>query len=182
MQVATAVKTKRPKQIKVKESEVKGNGMAVDTPKLGITDVNKLSGMLHQAVADSYALLAKTQNYHWNVKGPMFKQVHELTEFHYNEIFLNIDLIAERIRALGKMVPASLDIFAGKTTLAEPDMRFTAAQMISDLVKDHEGSARQLRKGVALANETEDLATADLLTKCIAGHEKNAWMLRSLLD
>ncbi len=152
--------------------------------KLGITPANttKVCDMLRQTVVDSYALLAKTQNYHWNVKGPMFKQVHELTELLYNQIFSNIDVIAERVRALGQDVPASVSIFAERTQLSEPNLKFTASQMVSDLVKDNEWTAKQLRKGVALSDDAEDVATADLLTNCIAGHEKFAWMLRSLLE
>ncbi len=159
-------------------------GSASSDVKLGITpaDTTKVCDMLRQTVVDSYALLAKTQNYHWNVKGPMFKQVHELTELLYNQIFINIDLIAERVRALGQDVPGSVSIFAEKTQLSEPNLKFTASQMVSDLVKDNEWTAKQLRKGVALCDDSEDVATADLLTNCIAGHEKFAWMLRSLLE
>lgn len=162
----------------------KGTAAKASNADLGISASagNKVSEMLEQVVANSYALLVKTQNYHWNVKGPMFKQIHELTELQYNEIFASIDIIAERVRALGVVVPASLSLFASKASLSEPDMRFTASQMVSDLLKDHEWTARQLRKGVALADDAEDVATADLLTKCVADHEKHAWMLRSLLE
>ncbi|MES2628667.1 MAG: Dps family protein [Bacteroidota bacterium] len=162
----------------------KASSAATDKIQLGISegDAKKVADMLVQVVADSYALLLKTHNYHWNVRGPMFKQVHELTELQYNTIFTNIDLVAERVRALGQLVPASLSLYAGKTNISEPDNRFTASQMVADLVKDHELTARQLRKGVVLADDSDDKASADLLTKCIAEHEKAAWMLRSLLD
>jgi starvation-inducible DNA-binding protein len=122
-----------------------------------------LSGLL----ADTYTLYLKTHNYHWNVTGPMFTTLHLMFEQQYNELALAVDLIAERIRALGVYAPGSYSAFAELSSISEAKAVPSAEDMIRDLVPVIEAA--------------HDEPTADLLTQRLQVHEKTAWMLRSLL-
>ncbi|WP_442886496.1 Dps family protein [Arsukibacterium sp.] len=132
-------------------------------------------------LADTYTLYLKTHNYHWNVTGPMFQTLHTLFETHYNELALAVDDIAERIRALGEFAPGSYKEFAKLTNLKEADGIPTAEEMIKDLVKGQEAIAKTARSIVPVADGAADEVTLDLLTQRMTVHEKNAWMLRSLV-
>jgi starvation-inducible DNA-binding protein len=137
---------------------------------------------LSRLLADSYTLYLKTHNYHWNVTGPMFQTLHLMFETQYNELALAVDLIAERIRALGAPAPGSYREFAALSTIVEDDDRPDAMEMIRRLVKDQETVARTARSVFPTVEHAHDEPTADLLTQRLQVHEKTAWMLRSLLD
>ena len=137
---------------------------------------------LGRLLADSYTLLLKTHNFHWNVTGPMFTTLHVMFEEHYTELFTAVDLIAERIRALGEFVPGSFARFKSLTSLEESVEVPSAQEMIRELVRDHEAVVRTARSVFPLADQAHDESTADLLTQRLQVHEKTAWMLRSLLD
>ena len=124
---------------------------------------------LSKLLADTYTLYLKTHNFHWNVTGPMFQTLHLMFETQYTELALAVDLIAERIRALGFPAPG---------TYGEPK----AEAMIRMLVEGQEAVVRTARSIFPAADRATDEATADLLTQRIQLHEKTAWMLRSLLD
>ncbi|GAB2914144.1 Dps family protein [Rheinheimera gaetbuli] len=132
-------------------------------------------------LADTYTLYLKTHNYHWNVTGPMFQTLHTLFEAHYNELALAVDEIAERIRALGEFAPGSYKEFAKLTNIKEADGIPTAEEMIKDLVKGQEAIAKTARSIVPVADAASDEVSLDLLTQRMTVHEKNAWMLRSLV-
>lgn len=132
-------------------------------------------------LADSYTLYLKTHNYHWNVTGPMFQTLHILFETQYTELSTAVDLIAERIRALGEFAPGSYKQFAQLTSIKEADGIPSAQDMIKDLVKGQEALAKTARAIVPVADKASDEPTLDLLTQRMQVHEKNAWMLRSLL-
>lgn len=132
-------------------------------------------------LADTYTLYLKTHNYHWNVTGPMFQTLHTLFETHYNELALAVDEIAERIRALGEFAPGSYKEFAKLTSIKEADGIPTAEEMIKDLVKGQEAIAKTARSIVPVADAAADEVSLDLLTQRMTVHEKNAWMLRSLV-
>jgi starvation-inducible DNA-binding protein len=151
------------------------NGIDADT-RVGIT--NGLSRLL----ADTYTLYLKTHNYHWNVTGPMFQTLHLMFEAQYTELALAVDLIAERIRALGAKAPGSYAEFARLTSIAEAPGQKSAVEMISDLVAGQEAVVRTARGLFSLVDEAHDEPTADLLTQRMQIHEKTAWMLRSLLE
>ena len=136
---------------------------------------------LSRLLADTYTLYLKTHNYHWNVTGPMFQTLHLMFEQHYNELALAVDLIAERIRALGFAAPGSYAAYGRLTCLKEDETVPTAEAMIGQLVKDHEAVVRTARKIFPVVDESRDEPTADLLTQRMQIHEKTAWMLRSLL-
>jgi starvation-inducible DNA-binding protein len=132
-------------------------------------------------LADTYTLYLKTHNYHWNVTGPMFQTLHTLFETQYNELALAVDDIAERIRALGEFAPGSYKEYAKLTNLKEADGIPAAEEMIKDLVKGQEAIAKTARSIVPVADGASDEVTLDLLTQRMTVHEKNAWMLRSLI-
>lgn len=137
---------------------------------------------LSHLLADTYTLYLKTHNYHWNVTGPMFQTLHLMFETQYNELALAVDLIAERIRALGAKAPGSYREFARLTSITEEDGEPNATDMIRDLLAGQEAVVRTARTLFPAADEANDEPTADLLTQRMQVHEKTAWMLRSLLD
>jgi starvation-inducible DNA-binding protein len=147
-------------------------------PKARKSIADGLSALL----ADSYTLYLKTHNYHWNVTGPMFNTLHLMFEGQYNELALAVDLIAERIRALGETAPGSYAAFAKLSTIKESTGVPKAEAMIEDLVKGQEAVIRTARKVFPLAEKVGDQTTADLLTQRMQIHEKTAWMLRSMLE
>ncbi len=144
-------------------------------------DRKAIAAGLAALLADTYTLYLKTHNYHWNVTGPMFQGLHTLFETQYNELALAVDLIAERIRALGEFAPGSYKEFAKLTSIQEAEGRPSAEEMIKDLVKGQEAIAKIARSIVPVADKASDEPTLDLLTQRMQAHEKNAWMLRSLI-
>jgi len=137
---------------------------------------------LSRLLADSYTLYLKTHNFHWNVKGAMFQSLHTLFETQYTELATAVDDIAERIRTLGQPAPGSYKQFSELTSIEEEITVPAAADMIRQLLADQETVVRTAREVFPVAAEQHDEATADLLTQRMQVHEKNAWMLRSLLD
>lgn len=137
---------------------------------------------LSRLLADSYTLYLKTHNFHWNVTGPMFQTLHLLFETQYNELALAVDAIAERIRALGFPAPGSYAAFSKLTKIAEETSVPSAEAMIRQLVEGQEAVVRAAREIFPKVDEAHDEPTADLLTQRMQVHEKNAWMLRSLLE
>lgn len=137
---------------------------------------------LSRLLADTYTLYLKTHNYHWNVVGPMFNTLHLMFEAQYNELALAVDLIAERIRALGETAPASYREFIQLTSLTEDTEPPGATEMVRRLVEGQETVARTARSVFPVAEGAGDQPTADLLTQRMQVHEKTAWMLRSLLE
>lgn len=137
---------------------------------------------LSRVLADTYTLYLKTHNFHWNVTGPMFQTLHLMFETQYNELALAVDLVAERIRALGFPAPGTYKQFASLSSIAEDDGIPRAEDMIRRLVDGHETVARTSREIFAVADDANDQPTCDLLTQRLQTHEKAAWMLRSLLE
>ncbi len=142
----------------------------------------QIAGALSKVQADTYTLYLKTHNFHWNVTGPMFQTLHLMFEQQYNELWLAIDLVAERIRALGFPAPGTYRQFAELTSIKEDDGVPKAQEMIRRLVEGHETVARTARNAFRLAEEVHDQPTCDLVTQRMQVHEKTAWMLRSLLE
>lgn len=136
---------------------------------------------LSKLLADTYTLYLKTHNFHWNVTGPMFRTLHLMFEEQYNELALAVDLIAERIRALGFPAPGTYKEFAALSSIGEEDGVPSAEEMIRKLVEGQEAVVRTARSLFATVDQANDEPTADLLTQRMQVHEKTAWMLRSLL-
>ncbi len=142
----------------------------------------KIAEGLSRLLADSYTLYLKTHNFHWNVTGPMFSTLHLLFETQYTELALAVDQIAERIRALGVKAPGSYKQFAELTSITEETGTPCAEEMIKQLIAGQETVARTARSIFPLVDDANDEPSADLLTQRMQVHEKNAWMLRSLID
>ncbi len=150
----------------------------------GINDVDctKITKGLSKLLADSYTLYLKTHNYHWNVRGPMFQTLHLMFETQYTELSLAVDLIAERIRALGEYAPGSYKAFSQLTAITEATGNEKSKDMIAQLLEGQEILVRTIRTVYPDAEKANDQATLDLLTQRLQLHEKHAWMLRSLLE
>jgi starvation-inducible DNA-binding protein len=137
---------------------------------------------LSRLLADTYTLYLTTHNFHWNVTGPMFNTLHLMFETQYNELALAVDLVAERIRALGFPAPGTYSQFARLSSISEPAGVPNATEMIRQLVAGQEAVVRTARSVMPVVDKVSDEPTADLLTQRMQVHEKNAWMLRSLLE
>jgi len=137
---------------------------------------------LSELLADSYSLYLMTHNFHWNVTGPMFNTLHNMFMTQYTEQWAALDLIAERIRALGEPAPATYKEFSKLTSIAEVSGTPKALEMVRYLVKAQEATAKTARKLFSLVDKANDQPTADLLTQRLDIHEKTAWMLRSILE
>lgn len=136
---------------------------------------------LSVCLANSYVLYLKTQNYHWNVRGPHFYSLHNLFEEQYKDLAAAIDEIAERIRALGASAPGSFKAFSVLATLEEAKDEASANDMLKDLVESQQHITACMSETIKAAEEVGDYATADLLTQRLAVHQKNHWMLASSL-
>lgn len=145
-------------------------------------DREAIAAGLSRLLADSYLTYLKTHNYHWNVTGPMFATLHTMFEEQYTELAAAIDEIAERIRALGIKAPGSFKSFLALTNIEEETGEPDAKEMLRQLVIAQETIVRTARGAFPAAEKANDEPTADLLTQRMQLHEKNAWMLRSLLD
>lgn len=137
---------------------------------------------LSRLLADEYTLYLKTHNYHWNVTGPMFNSLHLMFEGHYMEAATAVDLVAERIRALGYPAPGTYKQYAALSSIQETDGVPAWKDMVVDLVSGHEACVRTARSVFPLVDKASDEPSADLLTQRMQLHEKTAWMLRSLLE
>ncbi len=151
---------------------------------IGISNAQRsdIADGLSRLLADTYTLYLKTHNYHWNVTGPMFQTLHLMFETQYNELALAVDLIAERIRALGFPAPGTYSEYARLSSIKETAGVPKATDMVRELVEGQESVVRTARGLFPILDEAHDEASADLLTQRIQLHEKTAWMLRSLLE
>ncbi|MFM2302920.1 MAG: hypothetical protein RLZZ135_323 [Cyanobacteriota bacterium] len=150
-------------------------GIEADTRK-------EIADGLSRLLADTYTLYLKTHYFHWNVTGPMFQTLHLMFETQYTELALAVDLIAERIRALGFPAPGSYSEYAKLSSISETTNVPKATEMILLLVEGQEAVCRTARSIYVAAEKAKDEPTADLLTQRLQLHEKTAWMLRSLLE
>jgi starvation-inducible DNA-binding protein len=154
-----------------------------DAINLGMPDGQRraIAEGLSRLLADTYTLYLKTHNFHWNVTGPQFNSLHLMFEGQYTELALAVDLIAERIRALGEPAPGSYSAFAKLSSIAEATGAPKAEEMVRILAEDQLAVVRTARSVFPLADAANDEPTADLLTQRMQVHEKTAWMLRANL-
>ena len=136
---------------------------------------------LSEILAATYRLTIKSHIYHWNVVGPIFKPIHELTEEHYNALFGATDIIAERVRALGHLAPVDLDMAKSFAPTKSDVDQASAHDMVADLIREHEQAVRDMRKAAAIAGDNDDVVTEDMLTARLTFHEKALWMLRAVI-
>lgn len=136
---------------------------------------------LSRLLADSYTLYLMTHNFHWNVTGPRFNDLHNMFMSQYTEIWTALDEIAERIRSLDFAAPGTYKTLAALSSIDETEGVPEAEEMVQLLTRGHEAVAKTARAVLPLAEEAADEVTADLITQRLAVHEKTAWMLRSIL-
>lgn len=150
---------------------------------IGISEADRsnIAQAVSRVLADTYTLYLKTHNYHWNVTGPQFNDLHAMFMVQYTELWTAVDLIAERVRSLGHFAPGSYSAFGKLTSIKEDEGVPVATQMIENLLLGHETVARTCRQAFPAAEQAKDQPTMDLLTQRLQVHEKTAWMLRSLL-
>ncbi len=155
-------------------------------PDIGISDENRKAvvDILNALLADQYVLYTKTRNYHWNVIGMQFNDLHKFFEAQYEALNDTVDEVAERARQLGGRTVATLTEFIKDARLKEHPGKFPGAkEMLSNLLADHETIIQQLRTDLAAcANQYGDMGTSDFLTGLMEEHEKMAWMLRAFLE
>ena len=153
---------------------------------IGLTkqQIQGVTELLNQDLADFYLTLIKTRKYHWDVIGPQFLTLHKIWQEQYETLTENIDACAERIRALGRYPIGTAEGFLKHTTLKEhPGDLPTATEMVKRLVTDHEQIIRNLRQHIdSCSEEFHDEGTADFLTGLMEQHEEMAWMLRSFVE
>ena len=145
-------------------------------------DRKKIAQGLSALLADSYTLYLMTHNFHWNVTGPQFNSLHLMFMGQYTEQWNALDIIAERIRALGHPAPGTYKEFVKLASIKEVEGVPKANDMIRHLVAAQEATARTARELFPLVDAANDQPTADVLTQRLDVHEKTAWMLRSLLE
>src|SRR3990167_8739277 len=150
---------------------------------IGISDKDreKIAKGLSALLADSYTLYLMTHNFHWNVTGPQFNSLHAMFMAQYTEQWAALDIIAERIRALGFPAPGTYKEFVKLASIKEVDGVPNANDMVHHLLAAQEAAARTARKLFPVVDAANDQPTADVLTQRIDVHEKTAWMLRSLI-
>ena len=149
---------------------------------ISATDRAKIAQGLSKLLADSYTLYLMTHNFHWNVTGPMFNTLHTMFMAQYTEQWNALDIIAERIRALGHPAPGTYREFVKLASIKEVEGVPKATEMIKLLVAAQEAAARTARELFPIVDKANDQPTADVLTQRLDVHEKTAWMLRSLLE
>lgn len=137
---------------------------------------------LSRALADTFTLAIKTQNYHWNVTGPQFAALHTAFEEQYDDLYEAADELAERIRAVGAIAPGGLEAFAKVTSVKEGNPNFTANEMVKDLAEDHRAVSKTMKELRARADEAEDPVTVAMYEDRMTVHDKTAWMLEAQVD
>ncbi|MEM6999107.1 MAG: Dps family protein [Pseudomonadota bacterium] len=143
-------------------------------------DREKIAEGLKHLLADSYTLYLQTHNFHWNVIGPQFRELHLMFEEHYTELSTAVDDVAERIRTLGVAAPGTYKDFARLSSIEEVDGVPASEDMVSILTKGHEQVVKTSRNVLKLAQDADDESTAALVSDRMRIHEKTAWMLRAL--
>lgn len=161
----------------------KAKSVAADGIDIGISPVarREIADALSRVLADTYTLYLKSHNYHWNVTGPQFNDLHNMFMTQYTELWNAVDLVAERIRSLGFPAPGTYRAFSSLSSIEEDEGIPEAKKMVKNLLKGHETAARTCREAFPAAEKANDQPTVDILTQRLQVHEKTAWMLRSML-
>lgn len=152
------------------------------TIDIGISEQDRshIADGLKRLLADSYTLYLQTHNFHWNVTGPQFRELHLMFEEHYTELATAVDEIAERIRTLDVAAPGTYKAFAGLSSVKEVEGVPAANEMVDILTRGHEQVVKTCREALVTAQQADDESTAALVSDRMRVHEKTAWMLRAL--
>ena len=154
----------------------------MSTIDIGIKESDRveIAEGLKRLLADTYTLYLQTHNFHWNVTGPQFRELHLMFEEHYNEMAVAVDDIAERIRTLDVVAPGTYKEFARLSSVKEVDNIPSGTEMVDILTQGHEQVVRTCREALKMAQEAADESTSALVSDRMRIHEKTAWMLRAL--
>ena len=144
-------------------------------------DTKRLADAVTGLLAETYALMGKTQSCHWNVTGPHFASYHALFEQQYTELFAAVDEIAERVRSLGHAAPSGLQALAKAASLKDADPGASAEEMVRDLMAAHRSVGEAAHRLEHLADDEDDEVTTDLAVQRMSAHAKAAWMLEATL-
>ena len=149
---------------------------------IGINEKDReaIAEELKRLLADSYTLYLQTHNFHWNVTGPQFRDLHLMFEEHYTELAVAVDDIAERIRTLGVAAPGTYTMFAALSSIKEVEGVPSAKEMVQILNHGHEQVVKTCREALKVAQEGDDESSAALISDRMRIHEKTAWMLRAI--
>ena len=142
---------------------------------------NESVEVLSKILADSYVLLMKTQSVHWNIEGNHFRDIHLMTEGHYENLMVAVDVIAERIRMVGGKSPATFAEFSKLASFTEEVEAANQTAMLEELLKAHEAIRTDIINGIKKLSESEDFGTIDVLNGRLSFHEKTIWMIKSTL-
>lgn len=150
---------------------------------IGIAEQDRINVAegLKKLLADTYTLYLQTHNFHWNVTGPQFRELHLMFEEHYTEMAQAVDVIAERIRTLGMAAPGTYKSLAGLSSIEEVEGVPAAEKMVELLTMGHEHVVRTARQVLKTAQDAADESTVSLVSDRMRIHEKTAWMLRATL-
>lgn len=143
-------------------------------------DRKAIAEELKRLLADSYTLYLQTHNFHWNVTGPQFRDLHLMFEEHYTELAVAVDDIAERIRTLGVAAPGTYKMFAQLSSIKEVEGVPSAKEMVQILNHGHELVVKTCREALKIAQEGDDESSVALISDRMRIHEKTAWMLRAI--
>ncbi|WP_226667146.1 Dps family protein [Microbulbifer aggregans] len=146
---------------------------------IGAKDREEIAQGLKRLLADSYTLYLQTHNFHWNVTGRLFRELHLMFEEQYTELATAVDDIAERIRTLDVVAPGTYKAFAELSSIKEIDEVPAAEEMVRILTQGHEQVIKTCREVLKAAQEGEDESTVALVSDRMRVHEKTAWMLRA---
>lgn len=148
---------------------------------IGINEADRINIAqgLKRLLADSYTLYLQTHNFHWNITGPQFRELHLMFEEHYTELAVAVDDIAERIRSLDVAAPGTYKEFAELSSIKEVVGLTDGVEMVNILTESHEQVIRTCRDVLKLAQAADDESTASLVSDRMRVHEKTAWMLRA---
>ena len=151
---------------------------------LGEKELFGSAEILNRLLSDEFLLYTKTRNYHWNVTGPRFHDLHKFFESLYEQLDEIMDNVAERVRYLGHWSFGTTEQFVKMARIKESVGDIPNDNgMLQNLLDDHETIIRQLRKDIETVDEKyNDAGTSDFLTGIMETHEKIAWMLRSYLQ
>lgn len=151
-----------------------------DKIETGVRNVETLAKGLSDVLADTYRLTFKTHAYHWNVEGPLFFAIHNLTEEQYENMFAAADELAERIRSIGQVTPMHMQDIMDRSVIEDKETMPSAGEICEDLANDHMRVAHRLHALIKIAGESNDPVTEDLATERSSFHEQAAWMLRAI--
>ncbi|HUR47445.1 MAG TPA: DNA starvation/stationary phase protection protein [Candidatus Saccharimonadales bacterium] len=154
--------------------------MAAESNKVQKTETPLITG-LNQVLADTYSLMGLTHLAHWNVEGPSFFALHKAFEEQYQELFEEVDVIAERIRALGGYAMGGLGRLSKVAGMEEFSAPQAQKDYVAALIGCHEKLIQDAVHARDMAGEINDLESQDLMIEKITWHEKTLWMLKSFL-